>query len=161
MARTHYEEEVLIHSPPVAHDKSGVLVSVTREQANWKTINFSVRRLIAGQYWQSNTRDQEAALVVLGGKATMDWGEGPREIGDRKDVFSGYPYAIYLPSHTFFEISAITNVRICGLPHSCLPLSLVLASSLPQIAARRFAAEEIAPVKSLMSFARSFLLISS
>ncbi|MGA7961869.1 MAG: 5-deoxy-glucuronate isomerase, partial [Candidatus Acidiferrales bacterium] len=120
MAQAHYESEVLIHSAPVAQDKSGVLVSVTRERANWKTINFSVRRLIAGQYWQSNTRDQEAALVVLGGKATVDWGEGPREVGGRKDVFSGYPYAIYLPSETFFEISATTDCEFadCRTPSS-------------------------------------------
>jgi 5-deoxy-glucuronate isomerase len=38
----------------------------------------------------------------------VDWGEGPHEIGGRKDVFSGYPHAVYLPCHTPFEISAIT-----------------------------------------------------
>jgi len=106
---TSYAQEVLIHPAPVAKDKSGVLVAVTRERANWKTINFSVRRLITGQNWQSNTRDEEAVLVVLGGKATVEWGEGPRKIGGRKDVFSGYPYAVYLPSGTTFEISAISD----------------------------------------------------
>ncbi len=109
MARSSYVQEVMNHSALIAHDKSGVLLSMTREQANWKTINFSVRRLIAGQYWQSNTRNEEAALVVLGGKATVDWGEGPREIGGRRDVFSGYPHAVYLPSCTTFEISAVTT----------------------------------------------------
>ncbi len=98
-----------VHPPRVARDKSGVLVSVTREEANWENINFSVRRLRAGQYWQNNTGKEEAALVVLGGKAIVDWGEGPREIGGRKDVFSGYPYAVYLPSRTPFEISAVTD----------------------------------------------------
>jgi len=120
MAGTSYVREVLIHSVAVAQDKSGVLVSVTREQANWKTISFSVRRLIKGQYWQSNTRNEEAALVVLGGKATVDWGEGPREIGGRSDVFSGYPYAIYLPSQTPFEVSAVTTCEFadCRAPSS-------------------------------------------
>ncbi len=120
MAGTSYVREVLIHSVAVAQDKSGVLVSVTREQANWKTISFSVRRLIKGQYWQSNTRNEEAALVVLGGKATVDWGEGPREIDGRSDVFSGYPYAIYLPSQTPFEVSAITTCEFadCRAPAS-------------------------------------------
>jgi len=120
MAGTSYVREVLIHSVAVAQDKSGVLVSVTREQANWKTISFSVRRLIKGQYWQSNTRNEEAALVVLGGKATVDWGEGPREIDGRSDVFSGYPYAIYLPSQTPFEVSAVTTCEFadCRAPSS-------------------------------------------
>jgi 5-deoxy-glucuronate isomerase len=124
VAQTHYHEEVLIHSASVAQEKSGVLVSVTREQAKWETISFSVRRLIAGQYWQSGTGDQEAALVILGGIATVDWGEGPREVGGRKDVFSGYPYAIYLSCQTFFEISAITDCEFadCRTPSSA-PLS--------------------------------------
>jgi 5-deoxy-glucuronate isomerase len=115
-----YAQEVLIHAAKVARDKSGVLVSVTRAQAHWDTINFSVRRLIAGQYWQSDTRNEEAALVILGGRATVNWGQGYREIGGRKDIFSGYPYAVYLPSHTPFEISALTTCEFadCRVPSS-------------------------------------------
>jgi 5-deoxy-glucuronate isomerase len=103
-----YIEEVLSHSARIAQDKSGVLISIKREQAGWETINFGVRRLMAGQYWQSHTRDEEAAVVFLGGKASMDWGAGPRSVGGRKDVFSGYPHAVYLPCDTAFEVSAIT-----------------------------------------------------
>jgi 5-deoxy-glucuronate isomerase len=120
MSGSPYIQEVLNHSVPVARDKSGVLVSVTREQANWKTINFSVRRLMVGQYWQSHTRHEEAALVILGGKVTVDWGKGPREIGARKDIFGGYPYAVYLPCGTPFEISAVTACEFadCRTPSS-------------------------------------------
>ncbi|HUI74003.1 MAG TPA: 5-deoxy-glucuronate isomerase [Candidatus Acidoferrum sp.] len=120
MAGSSYVQEVLNHPARLAPDKSGVLVSITREQANWKTINFSVRRLIVGQYWQSHTRNEEAALIILGGKATADWGQGPREIGARKDVFSGYPYAVYLPSGTPFELSAVTTCEFadCRTPSS-------------------------------------------
>ena len=109
MSGSSYARKVLHHPCGVAEDKGGLLVSVTREQANWNTIHFSVRRLISGQYWQSHTRDDEAALVILGGRAVVDWGDGGREIGARKDVFSGYPYAVYLPSGTPFEISALTT----------------------------------------------------
>lgn len=120
MTRSAYAQEVLIHPAKVAHDKSGVLVAVTRAQAHWETINFSVRRLIAGQYWQSHTREEEAALVILGGRATVNWGNGYREVGGRKDVFSGFPYAVYLPCHTPFEISALTNCEFadCRVPSS-------------------------------------------
>ena len=120
MALSAYAQEVLKHSADIAQEKSGVLVSVTREQANWKTISFSTRRLIEGQYWQSNTKNEEAAFVILGGRATVDWGSGPQEIGGRKDVFSGYPYAVYLPSSTACEISAITNCEFadCRTPSS-------------------------------------------
>lgn len=120
MGASAYAREVLFHSASIPPEKSGVLVSVTREQANWKTIRFSVRRLIAGQYWQDHTNGAEAALVLLSGKAVVDWGHGPREIGGRKDVFSGYPYAVYLPSATPFEISAVTNCEFadCRTPSS-------------------------------------------
>lgn len=115
-----YVHEVLKHSVPVAPEKSGVLISITREQANWETINFSARRLTAGQYWQSSTRNEEVALVILSGKATADWGDGAHEVGGRKDVFSGYPHAVYLPSDTPFEISAITTCEFaeCRTPSS-------------------------------------------
>ena len=120
MAEIPYAQEVLLHPAPIARDKSGALVSLTRERAKWNTIDFSARRLIAGQYLQSDTRHEETALVILGGRATIDWGEGPREIGARKDVFGGYPYAVYLPCGTPFEISALTDCEFadCRTPSS-------------------------------------------
>jgi 5-deoxy-glucuronate isomerase len=120
MTRRSYAEEVLNHSSEIAPGKGGILVSVTREQANWKTINFSVRRLIAGQYWQNNTKNQETALILLSGRMTVDWGAGPEEIGGRKDVFSGYPHAVYLPSGTAFEVSGVTTCEFadCRTPSS-------------------------------------------
>jgi 5-deoxy-glucuronate isomerase len=120
MAERSYSQEVLNHSAVIAPTKGGTLVSVTREEANWKTINFSVRRLIAGQYWQSNTKNEETALVLLGGQVSVDWGTGPQKIGERTDVFSGYPYAVYLPSDTPFEVSAITTCEFadCRTPSS-------------------------------------------
>jgi 5-deoxy-glucuronate isomerase len=104
-----YIQEVLSHSSPVPPDKSGVLISLSRDQAKWSTISFSVRRLIAGQYWQTHTQDQECVIVILGGTVVVEWGEGAHEIGRRKDVFSGYPSAVYLPCNMPFEIAASTN----------------------------------------------------
>ena len=113
-----YASEVLIHPAAIPPDKSGVLVSVSREQAGWQTIDFSVRRLVQGQYWQDNTGEEEAALVILGGRVTADWGERRQALGGRADVFSGYPYAVYLGPHTAFEISAETTCEVadCRVP---------------------------------------------
>lgn len=118
MSLSSYASETLVHPAKLALDKSGVLVSVTREQANWGTINFSVRRLIAGQSSKSDTQNEEAALILLGGKATVDWGEGRREFGERKDVFGGYPHGVYLPRQTPFEISALSTCEFadCRAP---------------------------------------------
>ncbi|MGH9534717.1 MAG: 5-deoxy-glucuronate isomerase [Terriglobales bacterium] len=100
---------VLIPSTPLPADKSGVLVAVRREQAGWQTLDFEVRRLVAGQSWQDQTRDQEAVFVILGGRFTLDFGAGPRELGGRAHVFAGYPHAAYLPPGTAFEITALTS----------------------------------------------------
>lgn len=110
--------EVLVHSVPIPPEKSGVLVSVSREQAGWETINFSVRRLVEGQYWKGNTGGEETAFVILGGRVTVDWGEGPRTVGGRSNVFAGYPYAVYLPCCTAFELSAETTCEFadCRAP---------------------------------------------
>lgn len=107
-----YVSQVFFHSSPIPPDESGILISLSREQAGWKTINFSVRRLIQGEYWQSSTDGEEAALVILGGRVTADWGEGRRTLGSRSNVFSGYPHAVYLPPHTAFEVDAETTCEL-------------------------------------------------
>src|SRR5260370_37493986 len=61
-------------------------------------MRFSVRRLNPGEGYQTTTGKEEAVFVVLGGKCIADWGEGPSSIGKRKNVFDGFPYALYLPA---------------------------------------------------------------
>ena len=103
---------VLFHSTTVPQGKSGVPMSVTKEQAGWATISFSVRTLMAGQFWQGNSGGDEVCFVVLGGNLAVDWGQGRRMIGARSDVFSGYPHAVYMPCGTPFELSAETDCEI-------------------------------------------------
>jgi 5-deoxy-glucuronate isomerase len=93
-------------------DEPGVLLSVTPEDAGWETIGFSVRRLAQGDAWTGNTGPHEVALIVLGGRLTIDWGEGARTIGKREHVFAGYPYAVYLPCRTSFEVRAGTLAEL-------------------------------------------------
>jgi 5-deoxy-glucuronate isomerase len=92
--------------------QSGVLLSVTPEEAGWKTIGFSVRRLAEGDVWSGSTGDHEVAIVVLGGRLTIDWGSGPQAIGKRENVFAGFPYAVHLPCLTSFEVRAKTIVEL-------------------------------------------------
>jgi 5-deoxy-glucuronate isomerase len=96
-------------TPP---SQSGVLLSVTPEDAGWETTGFSVRRLVAGDTWTGNTGQHEVVIIVLGGRLTIDWGEGARSIGERQHVFEGYPYAMYLPCHTSFEARAETMAEL-------------------------------------------------
>ena len=99
----------LFHSAPVAPGAGGVLLDVPRETAGWETISFSVRRLPVNQTWRDHTRGEEVVLVVLGGRLSIDFGTGAKTIGQRENVFAGYPYAVYLPRGTAFEITAQTT----------------------------------------------------
>lgn len=108
----------LFPSHPLPPDKSGILVSVSRQEAAWETIDFSVRRLVAGQSWQDDTRGEEAVFVLLGGRLHLDFGAGPRPLGGRAHVFAGYPHAAYLPPGTRFEVTALTS---CEFAHAQVP----------------------------------------
>ncbi|MGH9699460.1 MAG: 5-deoxy-glucuronate isomerase [Candidatus Acidiferrales bacterium] len=102
----------LFHSAAIPPGSSGTQLDVTREQAGWNTINFAVRGLAAGQVWKGNTGGEEAALVLLGGRVVADFGRGPRPLGERENVFAGFPHALYLPHHTDFEVIAVTDCEI-------------------------------------------------
>jgi 5-deoxy-glucuronate isomerase len=97
---------------PVPAGESGVMLSFTPEEAGWETLGFTARRLVQGDVWKGTTGDDhEAILVVLGGKLTIDWGEGPHSLGQRENVFSGYPYSAYLPCGLSFEVRGETLVE--------------------------------------------------
>ncbi|MGH9451013.1 MAG: 5-deoxy-glucuronate isomerase [Terriglobia bacterium] len=112
-------DPVLFHSAALRGGESGVIISLTREQANWDTVNFAVRKLLAGEALKDETRDEEAAFVLLSGRLSVDWGEGRRLVGERKDVFSNYPSAVYLPKETKFELRGETVCEIADCRAPC------------------------------------------
>jgi 5-deoxy-glucuronate isomerase len=68
---------------------------------------FQLRHLAEGRSWAFATGESEVALVVMGGSiaVTSDrgWWTG---VGERRDVFSGLPWALYLPRHTSCTVTA-------------------------------------------------------
>jgi 5-deoxy-glucuronate isomerase len=58
--------------------------------------------------------------VLLGGRCTVDWGSGPKPVGERADVFDGLPYALYLPAGSGARIKAETEceLAVCSVPSS-------------------------------------------
>src|ERR1035441_6780741 len=42
---------------------------------------------------------------------TIDWGDGPQSIGQRENVFSGFPHSVYLPCGISFEVRAESLVE--------------------------------------------------
>ncbi len=92
------------------NDEPGIVNRVAAEDAGWRFLNMEVRRLHKGEAWAHDTGDYEASLVLLGGccGVVSNKGEWP-SIGRRADVFSGMPYALYLPRGTTFTLTALTH----------------------------------------------------
>ena len=104
-----YDAQNLVVHPSNAAE-ADVIVEVTPELAGWDYISFQLRRLPAQHSWTSRTGEQEMAIVVLSGRLSISSDKGEWSgIGKRDSVFSGLPYALYLPRQTSFTISAETN----------------------------------------------------
>jgi 5-deoxy-glucuronate isomerase len=111
---------VLLHSRALAKNQSGVQVSLTPRRAGWEYVGFAVRRIAAGGTWTARTGSNEVCLVLLSGLASVSWTDRPKSvrIGPRRDVFSDYPHAVYLPPGTTFEVRAtrVTELAECQSP---------------------------------------------
>ena len=85
-------------------------IRVTPEIAAWEHLNFAARKINKGDVWESNTKDIEMAVVLLGGEAEFisdkkNWDH----IGGRSDVFSGLPFTVYIPRNTKFKLKALSD----------------------------------------------------
>lgn len=112
--------ESLLIRPRTPSGEPDVLTRVVAEQAGWTYLNAEVRRLSIGGTWASRTGEFEAVIVMLGGRCAVagDRGEWP-DIGRRPNVFGGMPHALYLPRHTDFTLTAVSeNVELayCWVP---------------------------------------------
>jgi 5-deoxy-glucuronate isomerase len=112
------ESESLVHSENLPVEQAGELLHLPREKAKWEWMSFFVRRLGPGDVYRAQTNGEEAAFVVLGGTCSADWGQGAQRIGKRKNVFDGYPYALYLPTDNAVSFTAETVCEIaeCRVP---------------------------------------------
>ena len=76
-------------------------------------LDFSLLVLGDGQTYTADSGDEEIMAVVLGGKCTVQAGSATFErIGKRPNVFSGKPYAVYIPPATAFTIAGVEGVEV-------------------------------------------------
>ena len=81
--------------------------SKTIETYDYEHLGFRNRQLKAGESFTENTGNLEVAMVVLGGKCSVESGAGSWSgIGGRENVFTGLPHALYLPIQTEFRVTA-------------------------------------------------------
>ena len=106
--RQYTADNLVVH--PGNSADADVIVAVTPANAGWDTINFQARRLAAGRAWTHRTGGSELALVALGGTVDITSSRGAWQgVGQRPHVFAGLPYALYLPPHTGFTVTAVTD----------------------------------------------------
>jgi 5-deoxy-glucuronate isomerase len=110
--------DVLIHSVTLPEQKGGELLSLPRQRAGWEWMSFFVRRLQPGESFRTSTDHEEAAYVLLGGICRLDWPGGTSRIGKRKNVFDGFPHALYLPTgnQAVFTAETICEIAECRAP---------------------------------------------
>ncbi|MGI9252899.1 MAG: 5-deoxy-glucuronate isomerase [Thermomicrobiales bacterium] len=110
MAITRAPHELIVHSAnPGA---AGEIIHVTPESAGWEYCSLIVQRIPAGAIWSHYTDVNEVALVPLSGRCMVEAEGHSWEIGDRENVFSGKPWALYLPRESSFVVRAETDLEL-------------------------------------------------
>ena len=118
----------LIHSRSVPPGQSGELIQFSRQAVHWEWMSFSVRRLVPGESRECHHPGEETACVLLSGTCAVEWNKQSKEIGERRTVFDGLPYAVYLAPGDRARFTAISTCEIaeCHVPsQSQLPSRLV------------------------------------
>lgn len=105
---------------PADRGGTGEFARVTPERAGWEYLSMYALRLNSGQKYNAATGGNELALVILGGRCSVRSNRGDFEnIGRRPNVFSGMPWAVYLPRNTTWELEALSDgfeVAACEVP---------------------------------------------
>jgi 5-deoxy-glucuronate isomerase len=100
--------------------ESGVFARVRAADAGWEYLNMAALRLSKGETYSASVGEHEHVSVILGGRCTIRTSAGDfAHLGRRPDVFSGMPWALYLPRRTDFEIEALTDgleIASCWVP---------------------------------------------
>jgi 5-deoxy-glucuronate isomerase len=103
----------LLIRPASSKTVSGETLRVTPESTAYQYLTLSIRKLLQGEKYQSETAATELGLVVLGGQCTVESTAGSwSDIGSRANVFDGLPTAVYLPIETAFTVSADTDCEL-------------------------------------------------
>jgi 5-deoxy-glucuronate isomerase len=110
---------LLLQSRRVDASASKTLVALKPRQAGWKLVGFAVHQIAPKQFWKGKTGSDEMCVVLLEGHCRVSWGDSrTHSLGPRRDVFSGYPHAIYLPPATKFSFQGLATTMLaeCRAP---------------------------------------------
>lgn len=97
-----------------------VVTQVHAAEAGWQLLNMEVRQLAQGRHWEHHNGEHESVIVVLGGRCKVNSNQGQwPAVGRRQDVFSGMGYALYLPRHSQWTLTALSGTL--ELAHCWVP----------------------------------------
>jgi 5-deoxy-glucuronate isomerase len=97
---------LLVKSEP----RSGSYQCISSSDACWSHLNMEARLLKKGDTWLGYTGHNEYIFVLMGGNFSAETSEGNWQTSNgRKDVFSGLPHGLYLPTNTTFIITATSD----------------------------------------------------
>ncbi len=109
-----------LHFPSIDKGKAGAFAALDAKKAGWDTMNFAAVRLNKGKTFEIAIDAFEYVAVILQGRCNIKTDKGDfNNVGRRETVFTGMPYAVYLPPQTEFEIEALTDnfeVASCWVP---------------------------------------------
>jgi 5-deoxy-glucuronate isomerase len=93
-----------------SNDETNMFVRTSAGQSGLERMNMIGMSLDVGKKFTLTTNQYEYCAVILGGICDIRTNKGEfLDIGRRTDVFTGMPYAIYLPPNTDFEIESLSD----------------------------------------------------
>ena len=88
----------------------GTAMEIEPKSVGFDYLKLQVKRLLAGDTCQAGTDANELGIVGLGGRFDLESSQGSwRGVGLRANVFTGMPWTVYLPIHTDFTLTALTD----------------------------------------------------
>jgi 5-deoxy-glucuronate isomerase len=108
----------VVRSQKLPAGQGGDILRFTRQEVGWEWMSLRVTRVMPGEGIELRTVNEELALVLLEGNCHLNWGQGRVEVEGRKDVFEGFPHALYLPDGHCVEFKAETMCEFaeCRVP---------------------------------------------
>ena len=112
------KNENVVRSRVLKAGVGGELVGFSREAVGWEWMSFAAHRLLPGDAWTCKHPGEETACVVLSGVCSVTIDGKSQDIGERKSVFDGLPYAVYVAPGAAVEFKAKTICEIaeCHVP---------------------------------------------
>lgn len=89
----------------------GVYHRILAQDAGWQHLNMEARLMKVGEIYSGDTGENEFGIILLSGNYSVVTNKGSWEtVNGRTSVFNGIAHTLYLPRHTSFTLTAVSEV---------------------------------------------------